>query len=133
MVTYPERRELVVVVIQCINNLLDALPSVSKLFWATGLTNAISTKISIEEFDLFEDLVDIILKVSQERAEGLFESGILSSLLSFDLEFVELNILQKGRIALFLIRILIPSCYNCFARYESVTFQFLRHYFSDHG
>jgi len=87
--------ELCVAVIQCLNNLLDALPVVAKLFRSGGLMSAICQKFSPQEFDLFEDLINIMHKVSQERPEGLFEAGVLIAILSCDLNFFEKNLLTK--------------------------------------
>jgi len=87
--------ELSLVVIQCLNNLLDALPVVAKLFRSNGLMSAICQKFTPEEFDLFEDLINIMHKVSQERPEGLFESGVLTAILSCDLNFFEKSLLTK--------------------------------------
>ncbi len=83
-------------VIQCLNNLLDALPAVAKLFRSNGLMTAICQKFIPEEFDLFEDLINIMHKVSQEKPEGLFEAGVLSAIFSCDLNFFEKSLLTKG-------------------------------------
>jgi hypothetical protein len=75
---------------------LEALPAVSKLFRSSGLIEAICSKITPEEYDLFEDLIDIVMKVSAERPDGLFESGILSAILSCELDFFDQNLLKKS-------------------------------------
>ena len=93
-----QNHELSVVVIQCLNNLLDALPAVAKLFRSNGLMTAICQKFTPEEFDLFEDLINIMYKVSQEKPEGLFEAGVLSAIFSCDLNFFEKSLLTKGLI-----------------------------------